>query len=275
MISSLITKSNYLVTYQIKLILQKVEKMTKTIEMFKKLALTTKDFQKQQMILDLLKDFNPVYIEGTGIFISGGKKVIVSHYDLVRPFEAGFAEGRTIVVDGEIVTGALDNTITNAILINELLEHGLPEDTSILFTDGEETGLTGMSNFMSNLKKKKKYFFINLDVTDDNFNKAASIEYDFPNVDICKEIDTFSGIDAGFTDVRFTDDLSAVLYYGGHGFSFCIPTREYCHTYMSNTTITHIEEYVKGLHYLIQDFKLPKDISPTNKYGVIKQKIKG
>ena len=249
--------------------------MEKTIQRFKQIALTTENFAKQDMILELLKDFNPEYIEGTGIFINGGKKIIVSHYDLVFPFERGFAEGQTIRVDKDIVTGALDNTITNAILINEILENGLPEDTSILFTDGEESGLTGMSAFMRQLKDKESFFFINLDVTDDNFNMSASIEFDYPNVEICEEIDKFSGIDAGFTDRRFTDDMSAVLSYGGQGFSYCLPTREYCHTYKSNTTIFHIEEYIKGLNYLIQDFKLPKDFSPSKKYKVKKQKIKG
>lgn len=241
---------------------------------FNQIALTTENFAKQQMILDLLVDFNPEYIEGMGIIIRGGNKVIVSHFDLVSPFERGFEEGRTIIVTETEVIGALDNTITNAILINNILEFGIPEDTTILFTDFEETGLRGMAAFMKSRNDIEDLFFINLDVTDDNWDFNCSIEYDHPNIAICKEINNGIGIEAGFTDQRFTDDLSAVIYNGGDGFSYCLPTKEYCHTYKSNTTVEKTTEYAKGLHYLVQDFRMPEVKTPTPK-GMYKITTKG
>lgn len=210
----------------------------------------------------------PQEVDQTGIFVpprnsnNGYTKIIVSHFDLVFPFERGFAEGKTIFVepvfageesDENVIYGALDNTITNAVLLNEITENGLPEDVALLFTDDEESGMWGMRNFMKIINeagKLEEMFFINLDVTNDNWEYMTSIEYDNPNSVISRQIDE-ADFPAGFTRDRIADDLSAVVGFGGDGFSYCLPTREYCHTYHSNTTVGHLKEYVRGLNYLI------------------------
>ena len=129
--------------------------MKNTEKMFNTIAQPHLTGEKQLVMMNILKEFNPELIDGMGILIKGessGKrvrKVIVSHFDLVHPFERGFAEGRTIEITPEdVVYGALDNTITNAVLMNEILENGLPIDTDILFSDGEESGMWGMSAFL-------------------------------------------------------------------------------------------------------------------------------
>jgi len=236
-----------------------MNRITKIVKTFETIAKPHKNMEKQNEIMELLKEFNPKHIEGMGIVLSNitkgtrkNLKVVVSHFDLVNTFEKGFEEGRTLeFTEDGVVNGALDNTITNAVLINELLKNGLPENTIILFSDGEETGMWGMRRFIMNMEEHmQRMFFINLDVTNDNWEYMTSIEYDKPNKEISKMID--NNITAGFTTDRFADDMSPVISAGGDGFSYCLPTKEYCHTYHSNTTIEHLLEYEKGLTYLVQ-----------------------
>ena len=238
-----------------------MKRTEKAVNMFNEIAMPHRTMEKQTKMMEILKDFNPQYIDGTGIIIDnsndeGVTKVIVSHFDLVGPFERGFKEGDTIMVyEDESIYGALDNTITNAVLMNEILENGVPENTIILFTDGEESGMWGMRTFMrDNVEKIGNMFFINLDVTNDNWEHMTSVEYDYPRKSISEEID--ANIQAGFTTARFADDMNPVIDAGGDGFSYCLPTREYCHTYDSNTTIDHLVAYEKGLTYLVQELNI-------------------
>jgi len=238
-----------------------MERIQHIVDTFEAIAKSDRTFEKQNAIMEILEEFNPEYIEGMGIIINnssdeGVTKVIVSHYDLVGVFDKGFKAGRTLEFsDDDYVNGALDNTITNAVLINEILKNGLPENTMILFTDGEESGMWGMRAFMSASKENiDEMFFINLDVTNDNWDFMTSVEYDNPNKGISLQID--ENIKAGFTTDRFADDMSAVVSAGGDGFSYCVPTIEYCHTYKSATTIQHLLDYEQGLTYLVQELNV-------------------
>lgn len=233
----------------------------KIIEMFDTLCLpfgnghisNQEEKTKDNKILELV---GGKYIEGVGIYIPSvkeTKKVVVSHMDLVRPFQNGFIENKKFFIEGENLRGALDNTITNACLVLAIKECSDVEDVAYLFTEGEETGLTGMRNFMRTIfQELNNPFFINLDVTNEFYGlKDISVEFDKPNLDICYQIGALN--ECGYTHMRFCDDTSAILSGGGNGFSFCIPTDKYCHTYDSTTKISSLEPYYKGLISLIKD----------------------
>lgn len=221
-----------------------------------------KDFvTKEEVIMDLLKEYNPSYIKGVGIIIPSKnitKKVFVSHIDLVSPFQKGFYKNEVYEINDTIINGALDNTLTNAFLLQIVLENGLPDDVSLLFTEGEESGLTGMRNYMSTifpelLKSYENVFFVNLDVTNDNFLYSTSIEFDYPDILLAKEINKKLPGLIGFQHNRFTDDTSAIVRIHKNAFSCCIPTREYCHTYKSNTSLNKFEGYYTVLKTLMFD----------------------
>lgn len=222
---------------------------------------------KESTILSILSKYNAYYQDKVGIIVPSitkePTKVIVSHIDLVHPFMKGFELGQTFQIVGEKrMYGALDNTLTNSFLIlaiQELRDNGLCEDIEFLFTEGEESGLTGMSTYMENNYQEfiEKPFFINLDVTNDNQHSYASIEFDYPNIDICKQIFNYDN-NIGFTNYRFTDDTSAILSYKGNGFSYCVPTWNYCHTYDSFCLVDALEPYYDGLLYLIKDLDTSK-----------------
>jgi len=250
--------------------------MEKMIERFNQIALPHRTFEKQQAIMDVLVAHKPEFIEGQGIIVKGKSgnnsvtKVIVSHFDLVHPFEKGFPEETIFTREHEgheVISGALDNTLTNAMLINEVLENGLPDDTWLFFTDGEESGMWGMGDFMRTIRDDlDKYFFINLDVTSDNWDNMTSVEYDFPNRGISVQID--DAITAGFTTMRFADDMSPIRHAGGDGFSYCIPTKACCHSYGTNTTVPHFEAYKEGLTFMVQELDVQDKERDGSKYNM-------
>lgn len=237
--------------------------MKKLLDMFDRISLPygeNAEFLKEKEIMELLKEYNPIYIEDLGIVIPSEietKKVITSHYDLVRPFQQGFFKNEKFYVEDNLLRGALDNTLTNAFLILAIIElrsQGLAKDVEFVFTDGEESGMWGMSSYMRTIfPKKENPFFINLDVTNDNWNFSGSIEFDKPCFDICAQIETKFPLVNGYTHNRFADDTSAILRGGGNGFSFCIPTKNYCHTYQSLTELKKLEPYYEVLKYLISE----------------------
>lgn len=233
---------------------------------------------KESIIIDLLKDYNAHYENGVGIIVPAlteyPKKVIVSHIDLVYPFQVGFSQGIKFKIENKRLFGALDNTLTNAFLIlaiKELREKGLAEDVEFLFTEGEESGLTGMSSYMKKIfPLRNNPFFINLDVTNDNWDYSSSVEYDYPNKNICKQINKYSN-NIGFLRERFTDDTSAILSYNGQGFSYCVPTQNYCHTYDSYTMVDKLVPYYNGLLFLIKDLEVndrTNDINSVNNKNI-------
>lgn len=215
---------------------------------------------KEKKILEILKDKNAYYENGVGIIVPAktkAKKIIVSHIDLVGNFNIGFSQGRKFTLNGDKLYGALDNTLTNAFLLLAILELSNDlDDVEFLFTEGEESGLTGMFNYMdTKYDKESNPFFINLDVTNDNEDYSVSIEFDYPNKNICKQIYDFNK-DIGFTNIRFTDDTSAITRYTKKAFSCCVPTWNYCHTYESYCLVSSLETYYNTLVFLIKDLNV-------------------
>jgi hypothetical protein len=218
---------------------------------------------KEDKFFELLDGHGIEYVEKIGMIIptvdgSEPKKVVVSHMDLIPLFNKGFKNGRKYTFskdekDEFLLVGALDNTITNAFLILailELREQGLAQDVEFVFTEGEEIDFLGMKEYLRT--KSKKPFFINLDVTNDNWKKYSSIEYDYPSFHICKQIK--KGLQKpGFQKDRVGDDFDAIKAVGGKGFSYCLPTDRNIHSYKNTTHLSKLEPYYEGLKFLITE----------------------
>jgi len=250
----------------------------KILDIFQRIALPVgfENISKSRKVLemtDVLNElgFSAVYEENIGLIVNKQKNpriVLVSHLDLVRPFKSGFARGETFVVhekglDGQaIVQGALDNTLTNAVALKaiEELKNTAVEDVEVLFSIGEETGLTGMRSYLNKYPEKSMTtFFLNLDVTNDNWDKAISVEFDRPVQDISDQTTSIlKGLSFRLQNTRFTDDTSAVNSFGACGYSYCIPTDNYCHSYDSFAMLDSIEPYYKGLVRLLSELKMLK-----------------
>lgn len=233
--------------------------MQKIIDIFHDIA---KPFEKgnglkEEFILRLLNEHDAKYIENIGIIVPSKKTkkiTVTSHIDLIKKFNKSFRDSPSILIKDNILSGALDNTLTNAILIlaiQELRSNGFAEDVEFVFTEGEETGFLGMKEYIS--RYGKNTFFINLDVTNDNWECFGSIEYDHPNFHICKQIEKTFSKEIGFTTERVNDDLCAVISSGGRGFSYCIPSKNEIHSFNNYTLIDKIEKYYNGLLFLIKD----------------------
>jgi len=216
--------------------------------------------EKEQAILDLLSEYNPYYQENVGIVVPsvGPRKiVVVSHIDLIRKFNKGFKEDNTFVIDQDkgIISGALDNTVTNAALIlaiKDLNSRNLAQNIEFVFTEGEEIGLLGMKEYMKiNKDYAEDIFFINLDVTNDNWGCPASVEYDKPSFEIAKRV-RLALPDCGISKNRDGDDMCAILKHGGHGFSYCLPTKDVIHSYSNYARLEDLVPYCQGLVTLLE-----------------------
>jgi hypothetical protein len=191
--------------------------------------------------------------------------VCVSHMDLITTFSRGAAEGKTFLVKGDLIGGALDNTITNAaslISYLHLLKEGVT-DIELLLSEGEEVGLVGMRNYIKTYNQKsKKTFFVNLDVTNDGWGKDVSIEFDKPNFDLIKQFQEIGkGFDLYFTPNRFCDDTDAILDADCNGLSICLPTANIIHSYNSCATLKSLENYSNYLLKILMELKPPKDFN--------------
>jgi len=236
-------------------------------------------------------EFSKEYISGIGFIVNkqeSPRVIVVSHMDLIPTFNRGFREGNTFEEQEDVIVGALDNTLTNAFLIKLIKETyniGI-KDIEFVFSEGEERGMIGMRNYMEEFSSKKDTsFFINLDVTNDGWGSYCSVEYDVPDSNGLKEaieaLDDISEEDPHFQFFRFCDDMDAILSGGGHGFSYCIPTKNIIHSYENTTETKSIEPYYKGLKALSKkmDYKnIGKgdiDISDlAKKYPYLKEKVK-
>jgi len=233
-------------------------------EILKIMSLISKPFkngqgEKEATIINILKSKNPIYMEGIGIIVPAKKTrkiVVVSHIDLIKKFNKGFSVDKTFLLkkDENKIIGALDNTLTNAVLIEtikNLEKQGLDDNIEYLFTENEEIDLGGMKNYMIlNKEFIKDIFFINLDVTYENWGHPASIEYDNPSFNICKQIKSKIK-DQNITIDRDEDDLSAVLRNKGYGFSYCVPTKGNIHSYNNYANLDQIEKYKLNLEILL------------------------
>ncbi|MCT7464582.1 hypothetical protein N5S72_08985 [Aliarcobacter cryaerophilus] len=124
--------------------------------------------------------------------------VLDSHIDLIKLFNTD--NNLKLDINGNKVIGALDNTITNAILLNILKQKNLENDTLILFSIGEEhycngkkrncdinvdaycndvdcrsfeeeNGACKLAEIIEQKDKQKKIRVINLDVTGKAYHK--------------------------------------------------------------------------------------------------------
>jgi len=109
-------------------------------------------------------------------------------------------------------------------------------------------------------------FFINLDVTNDNWKHLTSVEMDEPIYEVIHFLkDKFEGI----TTERVGDDLCEVVSAGYKGFSFCLPTKKTIHSWKNKTTLNHLETYINQLKYLIENSDTflefaQQDVIPVN-----------
>ena len=256
----------------------------KILSIFKEISLPcgsdNKIGEKEKKIISLLRDkypnlkFNPQ----TGILIPAKQKqhkiVITSHYDLISLFQKAFKDGKRepfVLKENGIIKGALDNTLTNSVLIYLLLNYTIPENVEILFTNMEEIGCIGMRNYLKELEKKnydkeKDIFFINLDVTNECWEHQVSLEMDYPIYELIhflkKEI-------KGMTEEREGDDLCEVIDFNYKGFSFCIPTKKTIHSWKNKTTIKHIEKYTEKLLFLILNSTQILELSKNKSFSYV------
>lgn len=237
--------------------------------------------EKEKIMLDILKDHGAFYEEKIGIRVPAKTEkpdiVVVSHMDLISSFNRGFQKGRVYslakIKNKEVIIGALDNTITNAVVLLSLLElreKGLAQNVEFLFTEGEEIDLLGMKSYLK--KYGNEPFFINLDVTNDNQDFHASIEYDQPNWSICRQISKAKSFTFGFTKDRVCDDMDAVIDAKGKGFSYCLPTWKTIHSYKNYTLIDNLVPYFEGLKFLISSLDV-SDRDCDFKYISIKKAL--
>lgn len=217
---------------------------------------------KEFAIMEELKNYNPYYHPGVGIIlpaIEDTKIVVVCHMDVVSCFQKGFLRGESFQIreEDDVVSGPLDNTLPNAVLITaikELKSKNLAQNIEFLFTEGEETGLTGMRNYMRERSGnwKSDVFYINMDVTWDNYDYNASIEFDYPDLELCSKIEKSFPGNIGYTSHRFTDDMSAIIHSGVKaGFSYCVPCRGNMHGFGCWTEMSKIVPYYNGLLNLL------------------------
>ena len=215
--------------------------------------------EKEARMMKLLAPYGAIYEEDLGIrvpAIDEAKFVVVSHIDLIPLFNKGFAKNEVyslgIIDEKEIISGALDNTFTNAVVMHsifELRQQGLAKDVEFIFTEEEETTSAGIKTYLR--KYGNKPFFINLDVTNDGQGSHMSIEYDEPNWGICKQINR--EFNASFTIDRVGDDMDAIIQAKGKGYSYCIPTWKTIHSYRNYTFIENIIPYYQGLLWMLTE----------------------
>jgi len=215
---------------------------------------------KVEKISSIIKELGLSYMyeEGIGIIVNKQdkpNKVIFSHYDLIPLFSHAIIDnGALYKVNNETVEGALDNTITNAILIEALCDLN-SEDLSgveIVFTDMEEIGFIGAKNYIRKyIDRIKDSLFINLDVTNEGYGYSGAIEYDLWTDDLVEKIKSLD-INFHYTKNRVGDDLCAVVYNNLHGFSYCLPTKNLIHSFKNRCRKESLVPYKEGLKSIIK-----------------------
>lgn len=251
------------------------------IELFKTIALPFKDKEgglKADKILEILTAENiPCeYVPNKGIFVNKVKNpriIILSHIDLIGKFRKGFMENNIYDIlnpedpenkfKKEIITGALDNTITNAIAILVFKElYKVDKNIMLFLTEGEEVGSTGLKNYLKSKKNAEKIFFINLDVTNEGWNQNGSIEYDRPNFYILNQLKSIL-VDKNiyFTGERVGDDIDAVNRFDCSGFSYCLPTKDTIHSYKNKALTETLVPYAEALYKMSLELKFEESFS--------------
>jgi len=108
--------------------------------------------------------FNPeigLLIQSKDGINSKEQVLIMSHADLVSTFEKVHNEvyekirkSALLIDERGLISGSLDNTITNAILLSNFLNNSLANNVSLLFEVDEETNMKGTKGFFD-----KDYFY--------------------------------------------------------------------------------------------------------------------
>lgn len=214
---------------------------------------------KEQMFLKIFKlaELKAEYVNEVGVIVPATEEkqiVVVSHMDLIPSFNKGFNRKKKYELGkdskgNDIISGALDNTMTNAVAMIAAIHNKNPH-VEFVFTEGEETGFWGMKAYMREFHKKE-LFYINMDVTNDAWENHVSIEYDEPNFNICKQV--ASAMNAGFTTDRVCDDLDVVVDKNGYGFSYCLPTNKTIHSWKNYTIIDKLVPYLEGLNWFLKE----------------------
>lgn len=197
------------------------------------------------------------YHKGIGIIVPAKEEreiVVSSHIDLIPLFNKGFQKGREpYSLNGKIVQGALDNTMTNAVALILALKEVSP-NVEYVFTEGEEIGLLGMAKYIKQ-NFDEKVFYINLDVTNEAWGKEASVEYDRPSFEVCQQLKSKNW---GFTTNRECDDFDIVARTKGNGFSYCLPTEGYIHSFKNQAKLKTLVPYYNGLKWLLTELDLSR-----------------
>lgn len=221
--------------------------------------------------------------------------IVVSHIDMISKFNKHevldkFKNDIQDLNDYEdIISGPLDNTITNAILLSLLalrVENRQDDckDVMAIFSIGEEQfserGFeedSGIENFMNKFAEylKDDVKFINLDVTASEYHQyvddkdvAAFIEYDenlyaykvdknnkYSKLNIFKDEDVFSDIKfRDYAQEGTSDDLEEItLYEDTFGLSVCLNTYGTIHSKKNSTTVKNISIYFEQLNRLFEN----------------------
>lgn len=229
--------------------------------------------------------------------LNNTKLLIVSHIDLIKKFNKKFdKDNYELEINNGKISGALDNTITNAILLNILDKINL-KDTMILFSIGEEEIIeepNGAIQFAKKYKSKmKKINVLNLDVTSKEYHKLfkdtndydkdtfpAFIEYDsdkklkYSKINSLDRYSELKGFDNFKNDVHFcdysnkfnksengtADDLDSFTDQNIFGISFNLSTNKEIHSFKNYTTIEKISNYRDLLIEIIIHMKKLKSI---------------
>lgn len=248
-------------------------KKEEIIELFKEIALPFKDKEgglKADKIIEILnRDNIPCeYVPDKGIFVNKLKKpriMILSHIDLIGKFRKGFLEQKVSEIisandnkfEKELIVGALDNTITNAISLLVFKElYKVDKNIMLFLTEGEEIGSTGLKNYLKSKKNASDIFFINLDVTNEGWKQNGSVEYDRPNFYILNQLkNILKDLNIFFTGERVGDDIDAVNRFDCNGFSFCLPTYDTIHSYKNKAFTDTLVPYAESLYKMSLELK--------------------
>lgn len=127
------------------------------------------------------KELNIMFNPKIGLLIQSEEGInnpnqilIMSHADLVPSFEKihteiyeGKRETALNIDDNGLISGSLDNTITNAVVIDNFIKRKLGNNVSILFEVDEETSMNGSKGFF---QKDFFYSWYKLDYINDDYN---------------------------------------------------------------------------------------------------------
>lgn len=249
----------------------------KIINLFERIALPMSNKEGGAKVDEIIKflsenGIKSRYVPGQGILaneVSEPEKVLMAHIDLIPLFQRGFSlEPRNIYSlkvnkkGDEVIVGALDNTICNAVALLafvKLFNEGKIPNVTLFLPEGEEVGLIGSSAYIKeNLDRLQNTFFVNLDVTNEGWDKSVSIEYDRPNFEILKILQQ-NLENCHFTRYRVCDDTDSVNEADLAGLSFCLPTKGVIHSYKNKAKTKILEPYFNMLCQILT-MELPKEI---------------